>query len=320
VTVGTTGDGSARAQQAERDIAGTLDGQVGRPVARNVAALWGAQGATLVLHLAWFAVLTAHLGSSRLGIYVFAVAIPDLLGPFVDFGFTTITARDVAQRPELEQGLVPNLFYLRLALSVVAYAVTLVVLDLAGYHPATLRAAAAAVLILVVASLQAFQVSLEVRLRMTWVGAGSLAEAVLLAGGVVVLAHRGSGIQSFVWLYVGANLVNYGVVAGRALSLVKGYRWAPAADLLRPMVRAALPLGAAGVVTGLYYRLNVLILARAHSSAAVGQFGAGYRFLDTVGAFPGLLVAVLIPVFSRAAASGADRGTRPSCTWPRWPA
>ena len=286
-------------------VAASLDGRVGRPVARNVLALSAAQGVNFLLHLAWFALLTAHLGSARLGVYVFAVAVPDLLGPIVDFGFTAIAARDVAQDPTREGRLVPNLVYLRLGVSLAVTAAAIGVLHLAGYRPADVHAATVATVITVLATLQSFQVSLEVRLRMGWVAIANLAESLVLVSGVVVLIHRDAGVMAFVWLYVAANGVSLAISAGRALQLGR-YRWAPAPAVLRPLLGAAIPLGAAGVVTGLYYRLDVFVLAAIKSSNAVGQFGAGYRFIDAVAAFPGLMVAVLNPVFARSVRAGRD--------------
>ena len=295
------GDGGASALSVDA----SLEGRLGRPVARNVAALSAAQGANLLLHLAWFAVLTAHLGADRLGVYVFAVAVPDLLGPLVDFGFKSIAARDIAQHPDRERRLVPNLFYLRVLVSLVCYAAAVGILHLAGYNPPDVRAATVATLLTLITTMQSFQVVLEVRLRMGWVAIANLVESLILVSGVAVLAHAGAGVMAFVWLYVGANAVNLSLVAFRALSTTT-LAWRPDAVPLRPLVRAAVPLGAAGLVTGLYYRLDVFVLAWVQTSSAVGQYGAGYRFIDTVGAFPGLMVAVLNPVFARSVRAGRE--------------
>src|SRR5579875_73926 len=170
------------AQRADVTVAATLDGRVGVPVARNAVLLSGAQATSLLFHLVWFALLSSHLGPSGLGVYVFAVAVPDLLGPIVDFGFTAMVAREVAQDPALEGGLVPNLFYLRLAVSLVCLGGTGGFLHLLGYHPETTGAASVAALIAVALTLQSLQVSLQVRLRMGWVAAGNLVEAAILVG------------------------------------------------------------------------------------------------------------------------------------------
>ena len=284
--------------QPGEDVGGILDGRVGQAVARNAGFLSGAQAANLLLHLVWFAVLSSHLGPGPLGTYVFAVAVPDLLGPVVDFGFTAIVARTVAQEPGRERSLVPNLFYLRLLVALIAYAGAAGFLHLAGYHPATVHAALAATVITVLATMSALQVSLEVRLSMAWVAIGNLTESLMLVVGVLVLTRHHTGVLAFVWLYVAANALSLALAAGRALTITH-YRWVPRPAELPAVVRAALPLGLAGVVTGLYYRLDVLVLARLHSANAVGQFGAGYRFIDSFGAFPGLLVSLLNPVFAR---------------------
>jgi O-antigen/teichoic acid export membrane protein len=287
------------------DVGRILDGRVGRAVAWNATLLSGAQATNLLLHLVWFALLSSHLGPGPLGTYVFAVAVPDLLGPVADFGVTAIVARTVAKDPERESSLVTNLFYLRLVVALVLYGAAAGFLHLAGYHLATVHAALAATVIIVLATMQSLQVSLEVRLSMAWVAVGNLTEAVMLVAGVVVLTRGHTGILAFVWLYVAANGVNLALVAARALTVTR-YRWSPRPRELAPVIRAALPLGLAGVVTGLYYRIDVLVLARLHNSQAVGQFGAGYRFIDSFGAFPGLLVALLNPVFARSAERGGE--------------
>ena len=286
-------------------VAASLDGRVGRPVARNVLALSGAQGASTLLHLVWFALLTSHLGAAGLGVYVFAVAVPDLLGPVVDFGFTAIAARDVAQDPAREAVLVPNLVYLRVVVALVGSAATLAVLHLAGYRPTEVHAATVAIVITLLTTLRSFQVSLEVRLRMGWVAIGNLAEALVLVGGVAVLIHRHAGVTAFIWLYVAANALSVAVSTARALQLGR-FHFTPVPAVLGPLIRTAAPLGAAGVVTGLYYRLDVFVLAWVQTSNAVGQYGAGYRFVDAVAVFPGLMVAVLNPVFARSFSAGRE--------------
>ncbi|HVA41876.1 MAG TPA: oligosaccharide flippase family protein [Acidimicrobiales bacterium] len=287
------------------EIGAVLDGRVGRRVAWNATLLSGAQGANLLLHLVWFALLSSHLGPGPLGTYVFAVAVPDLLGPVVDFGFTAMVARTVAQEPRREGGLIPNLFYLRLVVAAACYGATIGFLHLIGYHPATVHAATVATIIALLTTMQSLQVTLEVRLKMAWVAIGNLVESLILVGGVVLLVHHHAGLVAFIWLYVAATGVSLAVAAGRALTLT-GYRWRPEPAAMGPVIRAALPLGATGVITGLYYRLDVLVLARVHNSTAVGQFGAGYRFIDAFAAFPGLLVALLNPVFARAAGRGGE--------------
>jgi O-antigen/teichoic acid export membrane protein len=282
-----------------------LDGRVAAPAMRNVSYLTAAQAATTLLHLSAFAVIAAHLGPSRFGVYVFAIAVPDLLQPFADFGFKTSVTRDVAQHPAREPWLVPNLLYLRALSAAICYGGAAVVLPLAGYHAASVRAGLAAAALVGVVALQSFQVVLEVRLRLGWVALANLAEGVFLVGGVAVLARAHAGVLSFVWLYVGANALALSVITVRALGAAR-LEWRPRPQRWWPLVRVAAPLGAAAVVTGLYYRLGVFILARMQSSAAVGQYGAGYRFIDTVGVFPGLLMTVLNPVLARSWAAGRD--------------
>ena len=81
------------------------------------------------------------------------------------------------------------------------------------------------------------------------------------------------------------------------------FSWRPRPELWPPLVRSALPLGLAGLLMALYFRLDVMILALKPPDD-VGQYGAGYRFLEAFTVLPTMIMSVLAPVLARSFMEG----------------
>lgn len=271
---------------------------VGTRLARNVALLWGARGLALALQLVSFAVLASYLGPARFGVYAFALAMAELLRIVTNFGFETVVTRDVAQQPVRERELVPALLHLRVLAGVVAYGLLAAVVFAAGYSGTQREAALAAGTLLVLLSIESLIVVLQVRLAMGWVAVADMVRVLAFLGGVVVLTSRDAGPVAFVWLYVAVGVLGASVAAVAALRRVE-LDWRPRPRLWTPVLRAAWPIGLAGLFIALYYRIDMAILARLKPAADLGQYGAAYRFLETFAVMPALAMTVIAPVLAQ---------------------
>jgi O-antigen/teichoic acid export membrane protein len=259
----------------------------------------------IALQFATIAMLAAHLRPAGLGVYTFALAAAGLLRLIPNFGLVPVLARDVAQQPEREPQLVTNVIYMRVLLGVLAYGVLIVGLDLLDFGDANTRAARIAGLILLL-GIDSFRSSLEIRLRVGWLSFADSVEAGLALVATLLLVLGGAGLDAFVWLYVAQKTFNalfITVVARR----VGSFDWRLRRELWSPVLRAAIPLGFAGLLMALYYRLDIVLLAHMKSAGDVGQYGAAYRFLDAFGVLPAMTMTVLAPVFSRSLVEGRAR-------------
>ena len=277
-------------------------GSVGRSAARGFTTLAGSRVVVLALQFVTIAVLAGHLGPAALGVYTFALAMVGIFRLLPNFGLVPVLARDIAQSPERERELVPNVLYLRVLLGVVAYGTMAATLVAGGFDEQSRSAALAAGLALLVV-LDAMRAVLEVRLRLGWVSVADTLEASIGLAGALLLAHAGADALEFVWLWVALKLLNGLIVAAAALRM-SSFDWRPRPATWRPVARAALPLGLAGVLVALYYRLDLVILAAFKPADDVGQYGAAYRFLDAANVLPVIVMSVLAPVFSRSVVEG----------------
>ena len=280
-------------------------GSLGRLMFTNLRALATSRAGVTLIQFVAFATLAGHLGARRLGIYSFAVVLSTLFKPFSNFGFRTVTTREVAQDRADARVVVPSLVYLRLLIGFGIYGVLVLTVLVGGYSHAEQTAALVAGIAVMVAALDGFETVLEVKLRLGWVSLADMTEAVVFCTGVIVLSFRGAGPIPFLWLYVGANLLNMVIVMAAALRL-QSFQWRPQLSRCLPIVRSSIPLGLAGLFIALYYRMDLAILAALKSSADVGQYGVGYKFLETLNVLPGLGMSVLNPVLARSVLLGHD--------------
>jgi O-antigen/teichoic acid export membrane protein len=273
---------------------------LGRPVARNLAVVFTGRAVMLALQFVAFAIAAAYLEPALLGVYTFAIAFAALFRLLPAFSFDPVVTRDLSQRPEDEPTLVPNVAYLRVALAGVAYAALAVVLVLVGYGENRFEAALIAGFVLPAIALDTFRNSLGVRLRLGWTSFADILEGVVTLVGVILLAATDAGVFAFLWLYVGAKFVN-GVVLLICVSRIADFSWRPRLEGWPGLLRGAAPLALATVLTALYFRIDMVVLARLKPAADVGQYGAAYKFFDTLLLVPALVVGVFQPVIARSA-------------------
>jgi O-antigen/teichoic acid export membrane protein len=277
-----------------------------RPVARNLAVVFSGRAVALTLQFLAFAVAAAYLEPALLGIYTFAIALTALFRLLPAFSFDPIVTRELAQKPEQEPELVPNAAYLRLALSAVAYAALAATLVVGGYDERTTEAGLIAGLALPMIALDTFRNPLGVRLRLGWTSIADVLEAAFTLGGAIVIAATGAGVFAFLWLYVGAKALNGGVLVA-AVARLADFDWRPKVGNWRGLLVAAAPLALATMLIALYFRIDMVVLARLKPAADVGQYGAAYRFLDALLLVPALVMSVLQPVIARSAVEGRER-------------
>jgi O-antigen/teichoic acid export membrane protein len=273
-------------------------------VTRGFLTLLSGRLIVAALQFVTLAILASHLGPSGIGVYAFALAIAGLFRLLPDFGALQVATRDIAQHPERERELMPNLVFLRALLGAASYG--LLAIFVTVFHFGTsYRTGALIAGITLLLVLDAFRGSLEVRLRLRWVAVADIVEATLTLCAVVVIALTGRGVYSVLAVYVVLKLVNSGIILFSALRLAE-FRWRPRPELWRRLLRAGLPLGIAGVLATAYYRLDVVILAGLKSSADVGEYGVAYRFMEALTIVAAITMPVLGPVLARSFVEGRE--------------
>lgn len=271
-----------------------------RGLAKNTIIYLSAQLGAKALTFLLFVYIARALGVVDYGKFAFAYALMSLFWILARFGLESLISRDVAQ----DSGRAPR--YLGDTLQLHAYLGLLA-------------------LGLMMASLLVFQKSPETNVLVFLLGLAmifiSMAEsftftfasqerfdyqAILLAASQVLAL-----VLVFAGLQAGWGLVGIGIgFAGAALAYLL-IAWVLCArkiatplfvwdkSALWELMGKAVPFAVAGIFVGIYYRVDVLILAAFTTDQVVGWYDAAQNFVWALKLIPASLAAVLLPAFSK---------------------
>ena len=237
-----------------------------------------------ILRLGAAMLILRWLGAEQFGAYVLLLTVLALPEWLVDFGQTDIAVREIS-RTQSGTAVLAALRQLRLVQSMVLAPLLPAVLWLGGYSGDILAAGA-----LASASLPALALALVARARLRagmHMGRDMLAE---LAGGVVLLpataiaCHASAGITGLMAAYLASRLAWLLAVTALARGVPPLPRDNTATSPIW-LLREALPLGAIGLLVGLYDGLAPLVLGSLGDLGQVAVYGVVTRC-----ALPALLV------------------------------
>jgi O-antigen/teichoic acid export membrane protein len=276
-------------------------------VAANTAVQLAGKAAVMAIGLASVAVTTRYLGASAYGKLALAFAFVQTFGLLADVGLLTVAVRELSRTPERTNELVGAVLALRLALSLAVVPLAALVSLALPYdrevRVAILIAGGSLVLGLANGGLVAV---FQSRLRM---GRAAVSEVLGRASAFAALA-----------LVAALDLGFYAVVAtaavGAAVALAASWVLVrPLAtpllqarrDTWRPLLVAALPVGAALAVTEIYFRADTFIISFFRDYDEVGAYSLAYRVVELLAVLPAVLMTSVFPLLSRYLGSAGDR-------------
>ena len=271
---------------------------IGRLVLTNSGYALVAEGVSKVISLCLFLVMVRELGPSGYGTFAFAVTVAALALTLGNFGQDQVLVREVAPSPRTLYGYFGNTLALKLLLATPTVVISVLVVAGTSDRTTTITlvlicCAGIAELITATnfASYQAFEQLKSVAI----VRIGQSALVVLV--GVPVLLQGGGVIAVSVVYAFGAGF-------GAILSLVLLHRISPIRWSFSPstwtrLAKLALPVGLAGVLASVLFRLDIPLLMFFENSGVVGQYAAAYRLLDATLFLTIAVGAAAYPVFCR---------------------
>jgi O-antigen/teichoic acid export membrane protein len=285
------------------------------PAARRLGGVSLAEVASRAVGFVAFPFITRALGPTEFGSLSFAVAVTSWAGLLSAPGVYAFGLREVAQSPEKVRRTSGELIALSLAFSLLAYAGIVAWALLAGLSAtdrtlllltgATIpvsainlswafiglgRAGAVSFLTLITNVLYAVLVIVAVKepSDVTLVAALQLLQFALIAAGLLILAHR-----------------DWGMIQLRL-----------SRDRVSRILRGALPLGVGAMMTMIYNRLDLVMIAAIRGRTEAGWYGGAYRLMEIAVLLPiGLLSISIMPSIMAAVGRDRDEAARKAETY-----
>ena len=276
------------------------EGAGGRRIAANT--LYRAVGdlGSKVATIALFVVMARKLGDAQFGVFTFALSLVTLVTVLADFGQNTVLVREVARdRGQVDRYFVNNLaLQLLLAVPALGLAVAIV---LAGGKDADTRAVVALLGVAVVFELlrgTCFAV-FEAHERFVYIPIALITQR--LVGNAIAVAAllAGAGVVTVAAIYLGGAVLAFLIAFGLMVRYVVRPRLRIEPRIWGALMRAAIPLGLAGVFGTVLFRVDTAMLAVYEPKSVVGEYGAAYRLFEATLFLGWASGAAFYPVYSR---------------------
>lgn len=249
-------------------------------------------------------VLPRFLGDVNLGKLAFASGYTVYFGLLTGLGTGTYLAKKVAGNPSTVAQYAMNAALMRLPLSLLASVLGIVTINLLGYDELTKRTVYLLFIGVTLTSIYGIMfASLQGLQEMRPVAVSQVAIKVVLAASVTALLVTGHGLLEVALvqsLSAGVGLV----VVIYALARHARFRFSVDLGLWRTLLVGGLPFFLFGVSNVIYARIDVLMLSGFTHDAVIGWYSAAYRIISIPGFAPSIIMMVIFPALSAAAAKG----------------
>lgn len=262
--------------------------------------MMGAQILASLMAMGLMVLLSRALGDAEFGRLHLALSLAMIFGVAVEFGLPQVLARTVVRQRALARPYLRRALVVVLVLGGVAYATLLASVDWLGY-PAEIHRLAVilGVLMLAEAIGQVLGAVFQAHEQMLVPALARVAVTAATVALVVPVLLRGHGAQAVAVMLTLAALLRVAIHAS-AVGRLAGFRGPAApAPSWAGLLRAGLPFLMAQGLGMVIFRVDVVMLGRMTSDAAVGWYGVASRLMEAFNFLPQLLTAATFPVAAR---------------------
>jgi O-antigen/teichoic acid export membrane protein len=279
-----------------------------RRIAANTAALFSSHLVIKIISFVYLIFLARHLGEKGLGQLAFAAAFAEIFNIFSDFGFSTVTVREVARRKDLSYHYLKNVLSLRLAISSLVFLAMIVVANLSGFSTEVLWAIGLYGLAQILLSFgSTFQSVLNAFEKMHYGSILSILSMAFISLTGFVFIHLGLGVVAFASLHLIWSLplaIGY-IYCGRRESIKLGIGFD--FKFWREISISAIPVGLGAAFYVIYNRVDLIMLKYMKGDYDVGIYGIAYRMMGYFHFIIWALMGATAPVFSNSFAENRAR-------------
>ncbi len=269
-------------------------------IARNTSYLTLAFGLQKILSFVYFSYIARQIGEESLGKYTFALSFTVLFSILIDIGLTPVLIREVARRREDAQRYLGAIMSLKLVLAAVSYALVLVAINLLHRDALTTELVYLAGLGMLLDTMTlSFYAIFRAFQNLKYEALGTILNKVIVFTAGIVGLQLGMGPRFLILVIVVGSFFNFCYAGGLLLwkARVKPrFGWQP--DVLRPLVKIALPFFIAAVFTTVYAYSDSVLLNLLAGDRFVGWYAVSYKLTFAFQILPIAVGAAIFPAMS----------------------
>lgn len=268
-------------------------------IAQNTAIQVAGKAISVLFGVISVALLTRYLGQSGYGHYTTALAFMQFFGILADLGLYIITVKKISENDGRSEEMFNNIFTLRLASVLVFVVAAPLVVLFFDYPPVVKLGVAVLTLTNLFLSMNQLLVGLyQKELAMARAAIGDIIGKILTLALVIVLIATH---QSLLWLcaaYTAGSAAQFFVSFGLARRFLRIHLRYDRVLWLQ-ILRESWPIAVTIALNLIYFRADTIILSLYHPAATVGLYGASYKVLEVLIAFPAMFAGLVLPVVTK---------------------
>ncbi len=271
---------------------------IAKQIGRNVFSLAAAEGINKLISFLIFAYLARVLGSSGFGQYSFAQAVLAYFLLPVSMGLNLIGSREIARDPQTVPYYVNHIFSIRALVSLISFFLLCVLISFMDKDEAVKQ-----VLFYLGFTIFASAIALDWFFqgveKMQYIAFTNTLKQILALSLILI------------WVNSPGHLPRVGIY--QSLSTGVAFLWAMAVyikwngrprfvfdwPVWKDLLKQALPIGVAMVLTTLYYNFDTLMLSYMKNDAIVGWYNGAYRIALTLALPAAVVFNAYLPALSR---------------------
>jgi O-antigen/teichoic acid export membrane protein len=266
-------------------------------VARNTVVVITGEFFSRVVSFFSFLLVARYLGAKSFGEYSFIFSFLAFFDLLASLGMNSIVVREMAGDRDRSPRILKAALVLRSACTFLAILVACLVALFLRIAPALKVLICVASLGLLMNFRPIFEAIFRIRLKMGVPTTVQVAKTLLFLSLIGLCVFFKTGLLWFVLASIFSNLMGTAAIVGLARREIK-----PAGVLERGMcrdlLRESLPMLFSGVLTVLYIRIDVMMLAFMEGFESVGFYSAATRLTEALWIVPVALMTTLFPVLS----------------------
>lgn len=267
----------------------------------NTSWLLGARAVQMLVSLVVGAMLARYLGTERFGIYNYAISYVGIFLAISSLGLSAILIRDVLNKTSPENILYGSAFTLRLAGSIIASAIVIVLSHFTEDDPA-IR------LFLLLASLQPIVRSTEIiiyhfqaKVQSRYTVISQLSSLAVIS--IIKVYFILSGyplIYFFYLLLLDSTIVGMMLIAMYRKQEGRIFAWRYDHKVAMDMLKASWPLIFSGMLSTIYLKIDQVMIQKMMGSSDVGLYAAAVKISESWLTIPWIISGSLYPALVNA--------------------
>ncbi|PJE58296.1 MAG: hypothetical protein COU81_01410 [Candidatus Portnoybacteria bacterium CG10_big_fil_rev_8_21_14_0_10_36_7] len=264
-------------------------------IAKNFLVSSAGRFLSFVMALITTGYVSRYLGRAGFGDYSTVLAFVYIFTVFADLGLYQIALRGISEVNNNEKRLVGAIFSLRLLWGALIFLLAPVVVIFSPYnHIVKVGVAIAALGLWFLSNTQVLISIFQKYLKTEFVAYGDVLSRTIQLVLVIIFIRLNQGFYSIVWAVAISACVNFLFVFAFSKRLID-YKISIDIILWKKIVKESFPLAIAGILTMVYFKLDIIMLSLFKSAEDVGIYGLAYKVLESLIFFPAMFVGLVMP-------------------------